>query len=113
MRTMSAESRDKLHTIIRTHAEALGREYASLTNELAPIFHSSISSDLRERQHIDNDEQLITAVQKLSRLVRTINDAIRSAFTISAQGSSVGIKSEQFWKDLTDAEQVAVTISNF
>jgi RNA polymerase sigma factor (sigma-70 family) len=113
MRTMSAEARDKLHTIIRTHGEALGREYASLADELVPVFHSSISSDARERQHIDNDEQLIAAVQKLSQLVRTINDAIRSAFTISAQGSSVGIKSAQFWKDLTDAQQVAVRISKY
>jgi hypothetical protein len=99
--------------MIRSHAEAFKREYAILRTELEPIFHSQGSPDLREQPQIDNDEQLITAVQELSRLARTNNEALRAAFTISAQGSTVPLNSKQFWNDLVDAQQTAVRIARY
>jgi len=113
MRSITAEARDKWHEMIRSHAEAFKREYAILRTELEPIFHSQGSPDLREQQQIDNDEQLITAVQELSRLARTNNEALRAAFTISAQGSTVPLNSKQFWNDLVDAQQTAVRIARY
>jgi len=113
MRNIRAESRSKLHEMVRTHAEAFSREYSILMKELAPIFRRQGSSAVGEENHINNDEQLIAAVQKLYRLARINNDKMRSAFTVSTQNSSLEINSERFWNDLIESQQTAKRIASY
>jgi len=114
MQGISEEGRKKLREMIQTHAEGFSREYVVLRRELEPIFHTEGFSAVREQDHIENDEQLNVAVEKLSRLASSNNEAIRTAFTVSEEGSSVRrLNSGQFWKDLVDAEQIALKIAKY
>jgi len=112
IRSISAMARDKWHEMIRTHAEGLRREYAILRKELEPIFHAQGSAEC-EQESITSDEQLIAAIQKLYRLARANDETIRAGFTVSQQGPRVPLNSEQFWKDLIDAQQTAASIERF
>jgi hypothetical protein len=113
MRSISAEAQDKLHEMIRTHAKGFMREYAILRRDIEAVSHFQHSADILKEQPIDNDVQLITAIQKLCRLAQANNETIRAAFTISGQRLNVGLNSERFWKDLIDAQQMAGAIEKY
>src|ERR1041385_167162 len=114
MHDISEDARDKLRDMIQTHAKGFSREYVILRGELEPIFHSEGFSSVSEPDHIENDEQLNVAIEKLSRLASSNNEAIRMAFTVSEDGSSVRrLNSGHFWKDLVEAQQIALRIAKY
>lgn len=113
MSSISAAAREKLREMIRTHAEAFSREYALLRNKLEPVFHPGIFGSVREDKQMNSDEELRIAAEELYQLARMNNEMIRSAFTISKEGSSAGIDSEQFWRSVIGAQQMARRIAKY
>ena len=92
MRGLTPEAQAKWLAMIREHAIGYQHEVAALRQELRPIFNGSSTA---------TDE------------VVTEDEAVRAAFTISAEGKSAAtIKSAQFWRSLSSAERLAEGIQH-
>jgi hypothetical protein len=98
--------------MVREHAAALEHETVALRREIQPIFFSDSSTVAAEEIEIAADVDLARAIERLHKLALANNDALRAAFTISAQ-SSQAVKSLQFWRSLCGAETLAVSIKKY
>lgn len=109
MRALSPAARAKWIAMIRDHALSYQREVAALRRELRPIFYRSGDTP-------DDTASQASPARLAARLVQLSyanDDAVRSAFTISADGrTTAAIKSEQFWRSLSTAEKLAGEIQN-
>ena len=112
MRTLAPDARAKWLQMVREHAAALERETAALRQEIQPIFFSGSLPVAAEGIEISGDVDLARAVERLHKAALSNNDALRAAFTISAQ-SSKAVKSLQFWRSLTSAENLAARIRKY
>jgi RNA polymerase sigma factor (sigma-70 family) len=112
MRTVAPDARAKWLQMVREHAAALERETAALRQEIQPVFFSGSSSVAADEIEIAGDADLASAVERLHKLALVNNEAIRAAFTISAQSSSA-VKSSQFWRSLISTEKLAARIKQY
>ncbi|HET6891219.1 MAG TPA: sigma-70 family RNA polymerase sigma factor [Pyrinomonadaceae bacterium] len=113
MRTVTPDARSKWLQMVREHASAFEREAVTLRHELQPLFSSSIDSAQTAQAEISNDADLAHVAERIHKLALENNDAIRSAFTISSQSSSVAIKSPQFWRGLINACALAARLKEY
>ncbi|HEX6043869.1 MAG TPA: RNA polymerase sigma factor [Pyrinomonadaceae bacterium] len=112
MRTVTPDARAKWLAMVREHASAYEREMATLREELRPIFFAGASSGVVDEKAIANDADLAVAVERLRKLALTNNDAVRTAFTISARSSGQALKSS-FWSLSASAEGLAQRIQRY
>jgi hypothetical protein len=106
MHALSPEARDKWLNMIHEHTQAYRREVAALRQQLATIFGGRNVAG--ERSDVTNPVQ---AASRLVELSYANDDAVRLAFTISADGRTTGgIKSDKFWRSLSVAEKLALAI---
>jgi hypothetical protein len=112
MRTVTPSARARWLQMVREHAAALERETAALRKDIEPVFFSGSHSVAAEEIEIAADADLARGVDRLHKLALANNDAIRAAFTISAQSSN-RVKSSQFWRSLTSAEKLATLIKQY
>jgi len=77
------------------------------------MFFPGASALGREEVLIQNDAELARAVEKLHQMALFNNEAISSAFTISAHSSAATIKSSQFRRSLINAENLATRIGQY
>lgn len=107
---LSPEARAKWLSLIRQHAHAFEQETKTLRQELQPIFSVSSAANTIS---INNNEDILRAVDRLFKYGSTNDRIIRSAFSVTTNGVAVSaIKSEQFWSSLKSAEAVASAIEN-
>lgn len=106
VRALSPEARSKWRGMIHQHARACRREVGALRQQLGTIFGARASNP--EMDHLSN------SIQRANRLVELSyanDDAVRSAFTISADSRATGgIKTDAFWRSLATLERLASTI---
>jgi hypothetical protein len=112
MRTITPDARAKWLQMVHDHAAALERETAALRQDIQPVFFSGSPAVAAEKIEIAGDVDLTRAVERLHKLVQANNDAVRAAFTISAQSSNT-VKSSQFWRALLSAENLAAHIRKY
>ncbi|HKY41522.1 MAG TPA: sigma-70 family RNA polymerase sigma factor [Pyrinomonadaceae bacterium] len=106
IRALSPEARDKWLSMIHEHTQVYRREVAALRQQLATVFGGR--SRAGERSDATNPVQAATRLVELSY---ANDDAVRSAFTISADRRTAdGIKSDKFWRSLAEAERLALAI---
>ncbi len=109
LRTLDPEARNKWLGLLRGHALALERELSGLHRDLGPFLSSG--SSLGAGQPINSDQDLQQAIHRLFELCSATDQSVRSAFTISESGSGASaIKSPQFFRSLTSAENLAAKI---
>ena len=113
MRTVAPDARAKWLAMIREHAAGLEQETAQLRRELQPVFFAGANLPVAEEVSIDNDMELTRMIERLYKLTLFNNGAIRSAFTISSQGSATAVKSPNFWQSLQRAENLAIGIRQY
>jgi hypothetical protein len=113
MNSIAPDSRAKCEAMLREHVSAFERENAVLSQEIRPVFFPAASSNVAEEGSIQSDADLARAVDRLHKLALANNDAIRSAFTISAQSSAGAIKSATFWQSLQRAENLTERIRQY
>jgi hypothetical protein len=107
MRALSPDARAKWVAMIREHTQSYRREVGALRQELRPIFSPSANAADETASSADP----VRSAERLLQLSYTSDDAVRSAFTISADGrTTAGIKSEKFWRSLLSAEKLAAAI---
>ena len=95
--------------MVRAHGLSYRREVAALRRELRPIFYHSGAA----ATETSSEANAVRAAERLLQLSYATDDAVRSAFTISADGRTTSaIKSEQFWRSLSTAEKLAEQIQN-
>jgi RNA polymerase sigma factor (sigma-70 family) len=105
LRTLSPEARAKWLGMIREHTDGYRREVGALRQELRSVFGSRGGSEEA------GESDPAAAADRLMQLSYANDDAVRSAFTISADDRTpAGIKSEQFWRGMTRAEKLAALI---
>jgi RNA polymerase sigma factor (sigma-70 family) len=107
MRALAPEAQSKWLSMIREHAQAYQREVAALKQELRAVFNgfNAAAGDAV------SEANLAQSAERLLQLSYATDEAVRSAFTISAEGgTSARIKSEQFWRSLAAAEKLALAI---
>jgi len=109
MSALSPEARAKWLAMISDHALSYRREVTALRNELRPIFYRTGETPADE----DSKAGPARLAERLVQLSYANDDAVRSAFTISADGrTTAAIKSEQFWRSLLSAEKLAPVIQS-
>jgi len=109
IRALAPEARDKWLAMVREHTLSYRREVAALRRELRPIFYRSADTTTETF----SEANAVLAAERLLQLSYATDDAVRSAFTISADGRTTdSIKSEQFWRSLSRAEKLAEQIQN-
>jgi RNA polymerase sigma factor (sigma-70 family) len=109
IRALAPEARDKWLAMVREHTLSYRREVAALRRELRPIFYRSADT----ATEAFSEANAVLAAERLLQLSYATDDAVRSAFTISADGRTTeSIKSEQFWRSLSRAEKLAEQIQN-
>jgi hypothetical protein len=110
LRTLDPEARAKWLGMIREHARAFQNETAALRRELEPVFN--VSAGAGDGIEISDDASLVRAATRLVELARSNNEAIQSAFTLSAgASSSVAVRSPQFWRSFRSSENIAARIA--
>jgi len=112
LRTLAPDARGKWFQMLRDHASACEDETLVLRRELQPIFFSDTQFK-RPEDSIHSDAELARAVESLHRMTLANNEAIRQAFTISAQSSPAGVKSAQFARNLEQAAVLAKQIAQY
>ena len=113
MHTVAPDARSKWVAMLREHASSFAHENAVLRQALQPVFFPATSSNVAEEESIRSDADVARAVERLYKLALTNNEAIRSAFTISAQSSAAAIKSAAFWQSIQRAENLAEKIRRY
>jgi len=108
VRALTPEAQTKWLAMIREHAQAYQREVVALRQELKSVFAASSAST---EQDLVSEANLTRLADRLVQLSYANDEAVRSAFTISVDGSSAAaIKSPQFWRSLANAETLAAAI---
>jgi RNA polymerase sigma factor (sigma-70 family) len=108
IRTLEPEARTKWLAMIREHAQAYQREVGALRQQLGSVFGGSSPST---EQEVVSEANLTRLADRLVQLSYANDEAVRSAFTISAEDyPAAAIKSPQFWRSLTNAEMLAAAI---
>ncbi len=113
MRTVAPDARTKWLRMVHQHAQACARETSLLFEEMQPVFFPGPVARVTEEVSIDSDTGLAHAVETIHRFALFNNEAIRSAFTISAHSSDVAINSRQFPRSLLRVESVAARIGQY
>jgi hypothetical protein len=107
MQGLAAEAQSKWLSMIREHALAYRREVATLKQELRAVFGGSGDG----ASEAVSEANLAEAAERLLRLSYANDEAVRSAFTISAEErTAAAIKTGQFWRSLAEAEKLADAI---
>ena len=107
MRGLTPEAQAKWLAMIREHAIGYQHEVATLRQELRPIFNGSSTTT----DEVVTEANLQQSAGRLVELSYANDEAVRAAFTISAEGKSAAtIKSAQFWRSLSSAEKLAAAI---
>jgi RNA polymerase sigma factor (sigma-70 family) len=105
IRGLAPDARSKWLGMIHEHTQAYRREVNALRQQLAAIFGSRAGSDGVESTNA------VQAARRLVELSYANDDAVRSTFTISADGqTTVGIKSDKFWRSLGATEKLVSDI---
>jgi hypothetical protein len=103
--TLSPEARAKWVGMIREHTDGYRREVGALRQELRSVFGSRGGSEE------GGESDPATAAARLMQLSYANDEAVRSAFTISPDDRTpAGIRSEQFWRRMTRAENLVALI---
>jgi len=106
VRALSPEARSKWLDMIHQHASACRREVGALRQQLGMIFGARASN--AEMNHLSNS---IRMANRLVELSYANDDAVRSAFTISADSRSTApINTDTFWRSLATLERLASAI---
>jgi hypothetical protein len=106
-RGLAAEAQSKWLNMIREHALAYRHEVATLKQELRAVFGGS-GEGVSE---VVSEANVAEAAERLLHLSYANDEAVRSAFTISADGrTAAAIKSGQFWRSLAETEKLAEAI---
>ena len=109
MRGLTPEAQAKWLAMIREHAIGYQHEVATLRQELRPIFNGSSTAT----DEVVTEANLQQSAGRLVELSYANDEAVRAAFTISAEGKSAAtIKSGQFWRSLSSAERLAEGIQH-
>jgi hypothetical protein len=107
MRSLAPEAQTKWLAMIREHAQSYRREVAAIRQELRAIFGGAGDA----AGETVTEANLAQAAERLLQLSYANDEAVRSAFTISADSrTAAAIKSGQFWHDVLTAEKLAAAI---
>jgi RNA polymerase sigma factor (sigma-70 family) len=111
LRMLDDESRAKWRAMILQHARVFQREAEGLRRKLEPAFAGSAASE--SVADINNDAELVKAIERLFSLWGTVDADVRQTFSIASSGeASIAVKRPQFWQSLKTAESLAAGIAN-
>ncbi|HEX8138836.1 MAG TPA: RNA polymerase sigma factor [Pyrinomonadaceae bacterium] len=109
LRALDPQAQARWRSMIREHAGDYQREIAALRQELRPVFNSSGEAS----GEAAGDAALAQMAERLLQLSYATDEAVRSAFTISADGRTAhSIKTQQFWRSLDTARKLAAAIED-
>ncbi|MGH9938634.1 MAG: anti-sigma factor family protein [Blastocatellia bacterium] len=108
LRVLHPHSRAKWLAMIGKQAQGYQREIAALRQELSPVFNVEPLADEAVGEFADESD-MTRATLRLNDLGADADEAVRSAFTLSA-GGAPAIRSPQFWRALGGAESLAQKI---
>jgi hypothetical protein len=105
---LSPSARIKFFGLLRVEAEALFEGTSQLRAELQPIFFATESNRASINAGEISSDGLMPAIERLYKLVLTIDEQIRTAFAVSTDGSTTpAMKAPQFRQSLVVAEKIA------
>jgi RNA polymerase sigma factor (sigma-70 family) len=106
LRALAPEARQKWLAMIREHAHAYQREVSALRQELRAVFGGAEAGGDEAAEM-----NMAQSAERLLQLSYANDDAVRSAFTISADGrTTAAIKARSFRRSLSTAERLAGAI---
>ena len=111
LRALVPDARAKWLDLVRSHARAFQQETAALRQELSPIFFPGGVAGGPSGPVITDDSELVQAVFKLFEIGAANDGALRSAFSVSTDGSVSPVSvSQTLQASLKRAEEQAARI---
>jgi RNA polymerase sigma factor (sigma-70 family) len=109
LRALDPQAQARWRSMIQEHAQDYQREVAALRQELRPIFNSPGEAAGEGAREAD----LAQGAERLLQLSYANDEAVRSAFTISADGrTAMSVRTQQFWRSLDTARKLAAAIES-
>lgn len=110
--SLSEAGREKLLVMIRAHARESARAFAGLRRELLPLFPDAPAGQSDAGHVITGDAELARAAERMLRLAQSSDEAVGSAFTLSARGQTLArVRQPGFWASLDEAAALAAAIT--
>jgi DNA-directed RNA polymerase specialized sigma24 family protein len=107
--SLDAQARAKLLAIVESQVRGYVQSVRSLGQELVPLSPGGVRGG--DTAAVSNDAELRSAVERLLQLSRANDEAVRSAFALSAHEQSLArVKSARFWAALAEAETLAQAV---
>ena len=113
-RTLDSDTREKWYAMVREHARACRRELANLRGQLAPVFKPEMGVLTSPQSERVSASAVGEAAAALRALVAELDDAVRSAFTLSSSEVMPPpvMTGVAFWDALGRAEAIAGSVSD-
>jgi len=111
LKSMTPEARGKWLGVIRGHARTVESEARRLRQDIAALFGGTGGGAGDPGISVDSDAELLAAANRLFAETAANDRVIRSAFTISSDGSSgAGVKGAGFVTQLMEVERLAASL---
>lgn len=107
LKTLSPDARAKWLNLVRSHARAFQQEIAAVRQDLTPVFGGGAGGV--GAPTVDDDAELIRAVNRLFELGSLNDRAVRAALSISSDGVAGNLGSD-FFRSLRTTEDIAAAI---
>lgn len=106
---LDAAARAKLLAIVESHVRGYEQSVRALRQEMLPL--SPGGAEGAGAAAVSDEAELRRAVERLLQLSRSNDEAVSSAFALSAEGQSLErVKSARFWAAMAEAEALARAI---
>jgi hypothetical protein len=110
MQAVAPDARARWAEMLHQHSFALEHEISLSRDQLQPVFSGQNFFKTSDGFRINNDLELKQTITRLDALTVFCSEAIRAAFSTTAQGSDSAIKSPRFWRTLSDMQQLTRAI---
>jgi DNA-directed RNA polymerase specialized sigma24 family protein len=113
LRSLDAEARAKWLAMVRQHAQSLQRQTGLLKEHLLPIFPNAAVAGDTAAEEIRDDAGLVHAIERLFEVCAANDRVTRRAFAVTSEASGgAAIRTEGFWRALSNAEMLAAKIAS-
>jgi DNA-directed RNA polymerase specialized sigma24 family protein len=111
LRTLDAESRAALFSMIAAHARRLSVDAAKMRAALQPIIPPDSGSDDAMQIQIEDGAGLSAAIERLFEWETAVDRDIRSAFIANSQAATAPpVNTVQLWRDILKVEKLSIEI---
>lgn len=113
LQALEPATRERWRALLAQHAQGYRREWQTLRQQLQPMFPLAANASTAEGK-LSNDDELLSAINRLFKLAATNDAALCQSFSISTEAvTTAAVKRAEFWRAVGSAETLAAQIANW